>query len=62
MKAHLAILPVLATLTGALLLPVVALVSRRAAWPLAVASGLAATAAGVAGLVVVATHGPQRYA
>ncbi len=62
MGAHLPILPVVLPLVGAMLVPIVTLASRRAAWPLAVGAGLLATVAAGAGLVSVALHGTTRYA
>jgi multicomponent Na+:H+ antiporter subunit D len=62
MRGHLPILPVLVPLAGALLLPIVALAWRRAAWPLAWGAGALATAAAVAGLLDVVARGPHRYA
>lgn len=61
MVRHLPILPVVLSLTGALLVPVVALVSRRALWPLAVATAGACAAAGAAGLAHAVAAGPLRY-
>lgn len=61
MRAHLPVLPVLLSLAGALLLPLVGLATRRAAWSLAVASAGAATLAAAAGLVDVLVRGTQRY-
>jgi multicomponent Na+:H+ antiporter subunit D len=62
MRAHLPILPLLATLVGAVLVPILALWRQRIAWPLAVAAGLGATLAAAAGLGEVLAVGPQRYA
>lgn len=61
MGAHLPILPLLLTLAGALLAPIVGLVARRAAWPLAVLASLSATAAAGAGLAEVVVAGTRRY-
>lgn len=61
MREHLPILPVLLTLTGALVVPIVALISRRAAWPLALAASGAATLAALGGVVEVLGHGTRRY-
>lgn len=61
MRAHLPVLPVLLALAGALTVPVVGLAWRRAAWPLAVATGVATTAAAVAGVLDVVARGVQRY-
>ncbi len=61
MVNHLPILPVVLSLAGALLVPVVALVSRRALWPLAVATAGACAAAGTGGLAQVVALGAQRY-
>jgi multicomponent Na+:H+ antiporter subunit D len=62
MRAHLPVLPVLLALTGAVTVPVVGLLWRRAAWPFVLATGVAATAAAVAGVLDVLARGPQRYA
>ncbi|MBI2466569.1 MAG: hypothetical protein HYV62_01910 [Candidatus Rokubacteria bacterium] len=62
METHLPILPVVLPLAGALLVPIVALASRRALWPLAVGAGAATTVAAGAGLVAVAVRGTRRYA
>jgi multicomponent Na+:H+ antiporter subunit D len=62
MRAHLPVLPLLCTLVGALLAPVVALLSARVVWPLAVLAGGGATLAALAGLVDVVRAGPRRYA
>jgi multicomponent Na+:H+ antiporter subunit D len=59
---HLPILPLLITMTGALLVPIVGLAARRVAVLIAVASAAAAAIAAVAGLVEVMTHGTHRYA
>ena len=40
MRAHLPVLPVLLTLTGAVTVPVVGLLWRRAAWPFVLATGV----------------------
>lgn len=61
MRAHLPILPTLVALVGALVVPVIALAGRRAAWPLATLAAVAAAASAVAGLVDVAARGPQSY-
>lgn len=61
MRAHLPVLPVLFALAGALVVPAAGLAWRRAAWPLAVAAGGAATVAAVAGLLDVLARGVQRY-
>ena len=62
MRAHLPILALVISLAGALVIPVVALVSRRAAWPLAVATGLGAAWAAVAAVADVVAHGSRDYA
>lgn len=61
MRAHLPVLPVLFALAGALAVPVVGVVWRRAAWPLAVAAGGASSLAAVAGVLDVIARGAQRY-
>lgn len=61
MRAHLPVLPVVLPLLGALLLPIVSIVTRRLAWPMAVGTtGLTALAA-TAGLLDVLAHGTRRY-
>jgi len=62
MRAHLPILPVLFTLVGALLIPIVALASRRAAGPVAAGAAVAAAIAALAGAAEVAGGGVRRYA
>ena len=62
MRAHLPILPVLLTLAGALLVPIVALASRRAAGAVAAGAAIAAAIAALAGVVEVAGGGVRRYA
>ena len=62
MRAHLPILPVLLTLAGALLVPIVALASRRAAGAVAAAAAIAAAIAALAGVAEVAGGGGLRYA
>lgn len=62
MRAHLPILPLVLALTGALVIVMIGFAWRRAVWPLAVATGAAASAAAVAGLLDVVARGPQRYA
>jgi multicomponent Na+:H+ antiporter subunit D len=62
MRAHLPILPLLLSLTGALVIPILGFVWRRGCWPLAVAAGVAASVAAVAGVADVVAHGPRRYA
>lgn len=62
MRAHLPILPLVISLTGALVIPIVALLSRRAAWPLAVAAAVGAAWAAVAGVIDVVANGTHRYA
>jgi len=62
MRQHLPILPVVVTLGGALLIPIVALGARRVAAPLAcVTAGLAAVTAALA-LADAVASGPLRYA
>lgn len=61
MRAHLPILPLLLTLTGALVVPIVALISRRAAWPIALAASGAATLAALGGVAEVVLGGTRRY-
>lgn len=61
MRQHLPILPLLLTLTGALVVPIVAVISRRAAWPLALAASGAAALAALGGVVEVLGHGTRRY-
>jgi multicomponent Na+:H+ antiporter subunit D len=61
-RAHLPILPVLLTLTGALLVPIVALASRRAVGPVAVGAVAAAGLAALAGVAEVAGGAVHRYA
>jgi multicomponent Na+:H+ antiporter subunit D len=62
MRAHLPILPLLISLAGALVIPILALVSRRAAWPVAVTAACGAAAAAVAGVGDVVAHGARQYA
>ena len=62
MRAHLPILPLLLSLTGALVIPIVGFTWRRLCWPVAVAAAAAATAAGVAGVAEVVARGPRHYA
>jgi multicomponent Na+:H+ antiporter subunit D len=62
MQAHLPILPVVLPLGGALVIPIVALASPRAAWPLAVTAGTGATTAALAGVAEVMARGTVRYA
>lgn len=62
MRAHLPILPLLLTLTGALVIPIVGFAWRRLCWPLAVAAAGAASAAALAGVADVVVRGPQHYA
>jgi multicomponent Na+:H+ antiporter subunit D len=62
MRAHLPILPLLLSLTGALVIPIVGFAWRRLCWPLAVAASAAASAAAIAGVADVAARGSQRYA
>ena len=62
MRAHLPVLPVLLALTGAVTVPVVGLLWRRAAWPFVLATGVVTTAAAVAGVLDVLARGTQRYA
>jgi multicomponent Na+:H+ antiporter subunit D len=61
-RAHLPILPVLLTLAGALLVPIVALASRRAAGAVAAGAAIAAAIAALAGVAEVAGGGGLRYA
>jgi multicomponent Na+:H+ antiporter subunit D len=61
MRQHLPILPVLLTLAGAMVIPVASVWWRRGAWPIALVSGLAASAAAGAGLLEVVNRGPLRY-
>ena len=61
-RAHLPILPVLLTLAGALLVPIVALASRRAAGVVAAGAAIAAAIAALAGVAQVAGGGVLRYA
>lgn len=61
MRAHVPILPVLWPLLAALLAPVAALVSRRAAWPLACLGGTLAAASALWGAATVIREGTQRY-
>jgi multicomponent Na+:H+ antiporter subunit D len=62
MRAHLPILPLLLSLSGALVIPIVGFAWRRLCWPMAVTTGAAATVAAVAGVVDVVARGTQRYA
>lgn len=61
MRGQLPILPVVVPLLGALLIPIVALASRRLAWPLACASGVLTSLAALAGLADVVAGGTRRY-
>jgi multicomponent Na+:H+ antiporter subunit D len=62
MRAHLPILPLVISLAGALVIPIIALVFRRAAWPLAVVAALGAAWAAVAAVTDVVAHGTRHYA
>jgi multicomponent Na+:H+ antiporter subunit D len=62
MAVQLAILPVLLALGGALAVPIAAVAGPRAAWPIAVVTGLASALAAAGGLAAVAAAGPLRYA
>lgn len=62
MRAHLPILPLLLSLTGALVIPIVGFTWRRLCWPLAVMAGAAASVAAMGGVVDVVARGTQRYA
>lgn len=62
MRAHLPVLPLLLTLAGALIVPIVAVAWRRAVWPLALVASGAASVAAVAGMLDVSARGTQRYA
>jgi multicomponent Na+:H+ antiporter subunit D len=61
-RAHLPILPVLLTLAGALLVPIVALASRRAAGVVAAGAAIAAALAALVAVVAVAGGSALRYA
>jgi multicomponent Na+:H+ antiporter subunit D len=61
-RVHLPILPLLLTLTGALLVPIVALVSRRAVGVVAAGAAIAAAIAALAGVAEVAGGEVLRYA
>lgn len=61
MRAHLPILPLLISLTGALVIPLVGFAWRRLCWPLAVAAAGAASAAAIAGVGEVVARGARRY-
>jgi multicomponent Na+:H+ antiporter subunit D len=62
MRAHLPILPLLLSLAGALVIPIVGFAWRRLSWPLAVAAAGASAATAVAGVSDVIEHGTHRYA
>ena len=62
MRAHLPILPLLLSLAGALVIPIVGFAWRRLCWPMAVTTGVAASLAAVAGVADVVARGTQRYA
>jgi multicomponent Na+:H+ antiporter subunit D len=62
MTAHLPVLPLVVVLLAALLQPILGLLSRRIAWPLAVGATAAATIAAAAGLATVVARGTMRYA
>lgn len=62
MRQHLPILPVLIPLAGGLLVPIVALASRRTVPALAWGAAVLAALAAAAGLLDVVARGPQRYA
>lgn len=61
MRAHLPVLPVLWPMLAALITPVAALVSRRAAWPLACLGGLLSAASAIWGAATVVREGALRY-
>lgn len=61
MYDHLPILPVLVPLTAALVVVVVGIVARQAAWPIACAAGGLTTLTAGAGLFRVILSGPERY-
>jgi multicomponent Na+:H+ antiporter subunit D len=62
MTEHLAVLPLIVLLVAALLQPIVGLVARRLAWPLAVGAVAIATVMAVAALARVVSSGSMRYA
>jgi multicomponent Na+:H+ antiporter subunit D len=62
MRAHLPVLPLLVSLAGALVIPVLGIARPRLAWPLAVLAALGAALAAVAGVADVIAHGTRRYA
>jgi multicomponent Na+:H+ antiporter subunit D len=62
MRAHLPILPLLLSLAGAVVIPIVGFAWRRLSWPLAVTTAGASAVAAVAGVSDVIEHGTHRYA
>jgi multicomponent Na+:H+ antiporter subunit D len=62
MREHLPVLPVLLTLTGALLMPVAAVLLPRAARAITLTAMGAASLAAAGGVAEVLMHGPRRYA
>ncbi|MBM4441425.1 MAG: hydrogenase 4 subunit B [Candidatus Rokubacteria bacterium] len=61
-RAQLPVLPLVLTLTGALLVSILGIVRPRVAWPLAVTAVGAAALAALAGVADVVAHGSRRYA